>query len=464
MKKLFVLVLGLIVVESAWAGCTRLSCGNWDPMNGSVKVSASGNQCWFCGPGPNSCSHLDVVPYKDAMGDVVALYQCHTSELYGLGVFDTNRFVSYNPGEFCENSQLKAASVDGVKKDNAKVTYALKGEKTSAISLGDLNGFDGSASCIVVKCNSGYVPNEAKTECVTPDTLCTAGHVYIGNECVEKKSVCEATGGTWEDNKTCTCDAKKQITQSSDKYSCECLSSEYSWYSDKAQGCYNKAAQSAREKCVNSWGEYKNNKCVCDAARNLVESNGECICKDSNYERDDASHTCKKKAGVITQEDCAQISDAQWVVNKCVCTEVGKLLDMTYMKCLYPDGYEACHNQSAVADWIDGMCVCKQAGYNWNGSSCVETSDHVIDGIFDKISAIEAKFDTSKWKNAEGKFNTARLASDSIAGVVLGTVGGVVTSTVVKKNQVKNGFEDIKCVIGGQTVASWGDQINVGLQ
>lgn len=70
----------------------------------------------------------------------------------------------------------------------------------------------------------------------------------------------------------------------------------------------------------------------------------------------------------------------------------------------------------------------------------------------------------SVWKNAEGKFNTARLASDSIAGVVLGTVGGVVTSTVVKKNQVKNGFEDIKCVIGGQMVASWGDQINVGLQ
>lgn len=30
------------------------------------------------------------------------------------------------------------------------------------------------------------------------------------------------------------------------------------------------------------------------------------------------------------------------------------------------------------------------------------------------------------WKDAEGKFNTSRLLSDSIAGVALGTVGGAV--------------------------------------
>ena len=70
----------------------------------------------------------------------------------------------------------------------------------------------------------------------------------------------------------------------------------------------------------------------------------------------------------------------------------------------------------------------------------------------------------SVWKNAQGEFNTARLASDSIAGVVLGTVGGVVTSSVMKKHQVKDGFEDLKCTIGGQTFAGWGDEFNVGIQ
>lgn len=70
----------------------------------------------------------------------------------------------------------------------------------------------------------------------------------------------------------------------------------------------------------------------------------------------------------------------------------------------------------------------------------------------------------SVWKDAQGEFNTARLASDSIAGVVLGTVGGVVTSSVMKKHQVEDGFEDLKCTIGGQTVAGWGDEFNVGIQ
>ena len=70
----------------------------------------------------------------------------------------------------------------------------------------------------------------------------------------------------------------------------------------------------------------------------------------------------------------------------------------------------------------------------------------------------------SVWKTNEGDFNTARLASDSIAGVVLGTAGGLITSKVVKKNQVKSGFEDIQCTIGGQKVADWHDEFTVGIQ
>ncbi len=80
------------------------------------------------------------------------------------------------------------------------------------------------------------------------------------------------------------------------------------------------------------------------------------------------------------------------------------------------------------------------------------------------IDSIKASFDVTVWKDAEGKFNTSRLISDSVAGVVLGTTGGLVTSSVVKKKQVENGFEDIKCTVGGQVVADWGDDFNVGIQ
>ena len=85
--------------------------------------------------------------------------------------------------------------------------------------------------------------------------------------------------------------------------------------------------------------------------------------------------------------------------------------------------------------------------------------------LYTKLSEYHDKFrsDVSVWKNADGNFNTARLASDSIAGVVLGTAGGLITSNIVKKNQIENGFEDIKCTIGGQNVAAWGDQFRIGI-
>lgn len=94
---------------------------------------------------------------------------------------------------------------------------------------------------------------------------------------------------------------------------------------------------------------------------------------------------------------------------------------------------------------------------NVQSRAAVIAAGKVLDGI-------KAGFDVSVWKNAQGEFNTARLASDSIAAVVLGTAGGLITSSVMKKNQVEDGFEDLKCVIGGQPVAGWGDEFRVGIQ
>ncbi len=91
----------------------------------------------------------------------------------------------------------------------------------------------------------------------------------------------------------------------------------------------------------------------------------------------------------------------------------------------------------------------------------------IIQGITDadtKLNNIIGKLKLSVWKNEEGKFNTARLASDSVAAVVLGTSGGLITSLVMRKKQVENGFEDIKCVIGGQNVANWDEEFNVNIQ
>ncbi len=81
-----------------------------------------------------------------------------------------------------------------------------------------------------------------------------------------------------------------------------------------------------------------------------------------------------------------------------------------------------------------------------------------------ELFASSASSEASVWKDADGKFNTARLASDLTAGVVLGTVGGVVSGVVIKKKQVEKGFDALHCTVGGQKVADWGDTFKVGLQ
>jgi hypothetical protein len=77
------------------------------------------------------------------------------------------------------------------------------------------------------------------------------------------------------------------------------------------------------------------------------------------------------------------------------------------------------------------------------------------------IRAARSGGKVSAWKNSDGKFNSARLASDSIAGVAVGAIGGGVTFAVMKKNQLKKGFEDLNCVQSGKKIADWGDEFSV---
>ncbi|MCR5194302.1 MAG: hypothetical protein K6B71_02110 [Alphaproteobacteria bacterium] len=111
---------------------------------------------------------------------------------------------------------------------------------------------------------------------------------------------------------------------------------------------------------------------------------------------------------------------------------------------------------------------------NVNNKTNDNSEPHDTDKKLDEIKKLTEKINKtytelqgltknlSEWKNTEGKFNTARLASDSTAAVVLGTVGGVVTAKLVKKSQVKKGFESLQCYIGGQPIAAYGDEVTIG--
>ena len=126
-------------------------------------------------------------------------------------------------------------------------------------------------------------------------------------------------------------------------------------------------------------------------------------------------------------------------------------------KCVVPETVER-----------NGKCVCLDSDKVIKNGKCEYSDEYIgkleieLDNKYSGLTAMIGGFKKNVWRDENGEFNTARLASDSIAGVVLGTVGGIVTANLVKKAQVKQGFEDIGCYIGGQSVAGYGDEFYVG--
>ena len=225
------------------------------------------------------------------------------------------------------------------------------------------------------------------------------------------------------------------------------------------------------QNCVNSGGTWKNRVCSCSGA--YLKQSGDkksCECTDG-YIRD------AQKACVPTDEtNCKGLGEsvAKWENNQCICLDMTKIYSSDTKNCV-PNLKVAECGQIAGAQWTNGECKCIKPGYELkDGKECIKGAALVsseqkesrtkITSVYKKLNAMSGDFKVSVWKNADGNFNTARLASDSIAAVVLGTTGALVTSNIVKKNQVSGGFEDISCQVGGQTVAGWGDQFNVGIQ
>lgn len=190
---------------------------------------------------------------------------------------------------------------------------------------------------------------------------------------------------------------------------------------------------------------WNGSNCVCTGGKNfkIVNGKGQCVVPEN---KDGGSFEC-------SSSDLALF--AQWKVDCASETAIINLISQIEI---------LCRSESKTAEQYNNLYTVLTAAV---GVNCRETvvdtqSRAAIISAGGVLDSIVAGLETSKWKNEEGKFNTARLASDSIAGVVLGTAGGLITSSVVKKNQIENGFEDMRCTVGGQEVAEWDDEFSVG--
>ena len=225
------------------------------------------------------------------------------------------------------------------------------------------------------------------------------------------------------------------------------------------------------QNCVNSGGTWKNRKCSCNSDAHLTHISDKKTCECTTGYIRNAKNAC-----VPTDEtNCKGLGEsvAKWENKQCVCVDTRQIYSPDNKKCITNPEVTKC-DKVADAKWTDGKCECIKQGYELKDGKCVKGAALVsseqkesrtkITSVYNKLNAMSDDFKVSVWKNADGNFNTARLASDSIAAVVLGTTGALVTSNIVKKNQVSGGFEDVQCTIGGQVVATWGDDFSVGIQ
>lgn len=265
--------------------------------------------------------------------------------------------------------------------------------------------------------------------------------------------------------------------------------------------------------------KWEGGKCICqgDNMEFKIDGNGKgkCVqkqtsqtCEDKYKGNDDAIACCNaEKSG-----------DASWIVlsdktERCVCNEEDKTWNKETKKCeantsggedvltdceYTRDVQIKCYNGNSYTEKLKfkltqeqvrklGKKDCKEIKDDTKipddilaqtneyisrfnalcSSATVQAADHTRE-ISEARSKLERFFSTTEsnasvWKDAEGNFNKARLVSDATAGVVLGTVGGVVSSKIIKKKQLEKGYDVLHCTVGGQTVADWGDEFNVSM-
>lgn len=449
-------------VANAAGNCSVHACPKTSSLVGPwkeyIRAVVGGSQCYSCdsddfAPG-KECAYGTNIGQRDSSGKIVGIYQCVDT----TGAYDQWR--PNNPGVLCTNSPVKKPG------SHTKTYYLMNGVKTSDADAGDdVVKLAGSVGCVYYACQKGYKPDSARNMCIegtssdndkedkaTPGNGSGSGSgggsgggsrggsgggsgggvpvVKKVDETVARAESCKSTGGQWDNaGKQCFCLDERNLDYSDD-YTCRCKVN-YKWKKDKTQGCEIESDVFRMQKCEEAKESQK------------TSWNGrDCICPNDSQNRPQAfSYETLKCVRSKAVADCDKITGAAWdqIKNTCVCVMPGYEIDGVNMVCTENASVKAKRESEELAK--------------------IKSK---IKSAYDEIGAL-SNAKKSVWRDEEGKFNTSRLASDSIAAVVLGTTGALVTSHLVKKKQVEDGFEDIQCTIGGQTVAGWGDEFSVGI-
>ena len=459
LKKIFFLLFAFIVCSPGVGAPEIVSCGD----GGSYFQISGKTNCVQCGEATKGVfgiwSERVNIYYKQCSGGVWGVKSvvpwCINDECTNTA---KAMKILVNTGEALENNEIYYCPSGGVEQQGQALFAA------------------GALGCYYYACNNKDYPRGTVTEREC-DGVGDKKAEKCKMKCVDDGDKARGRGSMWEFVEISKC--KPGYKPAKDGKTCV--------YVGTAK---KKGDDSGKTNCEASGGSYKNKKCTCSAANTVVENNA-CVCK-SGYEwvkDSDKSQGCKMTDVEALKSACSAAAPAAtWNedTSTCVCVNVDQTFNKERKECIDNEDYAKCKILEGLgeATWYSSAkkCVCKKEGYVVKEEKCVEGDELIkqredaeraekvrlsrrkINDAHDNLKKKIETFKVSVWKDNEGKFNTARLASDTIAGVVLGTVGGAVTSKVVKKNQVEDGFEDLKCSIAGQTVADWGDEFSVGMQ
>ena len=426
MKKLLGFVGALcLFMGTAHAECVVTSCGGRgdDCINAySLEVNPEGrvakNEVYICGK--NHCQNGTII-HDYALEK---FYMCVIASDAGVNFMwmGNDTWEEYPVSTCSDPSDGYILNADPnatkVLRNSTDRTETLRKNDTGSVVLQA-----GSNICIEYKCNPGYVPNESKTACV----------VASGNASAEG----DTDNGDGES-------VTPGATQSCVQRRCDGLTGKT--YSQCITCCYVPAS-------VAVWNR----------------GTRMCECVDKSKKFNPATLQCEVQNVVPTQPvadyECSASMISQlnvWIDNYPDCVvQINNLIEYcdsdpqaSEANSIYAQIQQCVNNAQAAAEAAQATALLQsQNASRQNITSAISTLDGIKSGL--KVTV---------WRDEEGKFNTSRLLSDSIAGVVLGTAGGLITSNVVKKNQVEDGFEDLQCAIGGQAVAGWGDEFRVGIQ
>ncbi len=462
-------------------------CVNQDKLAGGNEGYVINKACVYasCQKGYIKASDTKCLKVED-------IAKCKESNIkYTSSVKGEWKQTGQNVGAYC----FKESNITELATDN-QTNICLAGKH----AVRDMNDPTGYFFCDA----NGKWKKENYSHCVGITDECTSGSdgcvaQLLDNSTKEVKTNTNGTGQTWIRDTGSTVCVKWVCDQATHvKSDNKCITKEQN---QKNIANKKKAVQTAKEKqnmCENSGGKWSKNKCTCSAPNTTLDTD-ECACKPEHIwnNNSDKSQGCKPTDKEAYKKACnaATAGTTTWndAISTCVCTNTDQTFDMTTGACKDNADFAACQPLvlRGIASWNSGakQCVCNQAGYIVQDNDCIESdatrqererqeqeeanrvkqeklsiSRPKISEAHNNLKTIQASLKTSVWKDEEGKFNTTRLTYDAAAGVVLGTIGGVVTSNTIQKKQVENGFEDIKCSINGHIVADWGDEFSVSFQ